>query len=196
MSETTPPLQSSGAAPSRALPQIVLCNDGPVTLAKPAENTSLTFETFALPPVPQSVTDWCALVGQRFWADRSRCLGIMLLLNVKLLQWSTAIPAQRCSPTASCWSAALADFPDFPPGNVLAGSFQTRVLNSGEEPIDCPPPSQGLHFVQRLGPDVKPQPIWSFVRAGDQTIAVDGCDVIFDDWSAALDQAMPRLTIL
>lgn len=196
MSESTTPLQSSGAAPSRALPQIVLCNDGSITMAKPAENTPFNFKPFSLPPVPQSVTDWSALVAQRFWTDRGRCLGILLLLNVKSLQWSTAIPAQRCSPTASCWSAALADFPDFPPDTVLAGSFQTRVLSSGEEPIDCPPPSQGLHFVQSVRPDLKPQAIWSFVRVGDQTVAVDGCDVIFDDWSAALDQAMARLTIL
>jgi hypothetical protein len=196
MSEILSPPPEGGRALPRALPQLYLDNNGPVTVAHPAVGSTLRFEPFNLPLMPQSMTDWCAQAAQRFWRQRQRCLGIVLLLNVRTREWTAAIPSQRCSKSASCWSAALADFPSFPPETILAGSFQTRLLGGGEEPADCPPPHDGIHLVQQAGPEPIPQPVWCLARAGGRTFDVKPHDVLFDDIDAALQQAAPRLTVL
>jgi hypothetical protein len=165
-------------------------------MAHPPVDASAGFEPFSLPQISQSLTDWCAFTTMRFWHDHQRALALLLLLDLPSRQWAAAIPAQHCSKHASCWSAAKADFPQFPPNSVLAGSYQSRILCSGEEPSDCPPPHDGLHFVQMLDSHSQAQVIWSFIRAQNQTRSVDGSSVILDDWAAAIDQAMPRLTLL
>jgi hypothetical protein len=195
MSEVPSP-PSGGAAISRALPQFTLDRDGRSTLARPAPGSTLDFPPFKLSAVPRSLADWCSHAAQRFWAERGRCLGIVLLFDVQTREWSVAIPAQRCGKTASCWSAARADFPAFPPHAVLGGSFQTRVLAGGEEPSDCPPPHDGIHLVQRAGPEPSPQPVWCLARRGGRTFTVEPEDVLFDDVELALHQATPRLTLL
>lgn len=117
------------------------------------------------------------------------------MLDRETRQWSSAIPAQRCAKDAACWSASRADFPDFPSAALLAGSFQTRVLADGEQPADCPPPHDGLHFVLVAGRHGAPPTIWSFIRAAGITRHVPAADLIVNDLDAAIDQALPQLTL-
>jgi hypothetical protein len=197
MSETLSQSPTGDGLPiPRALPQLTLDNEGPTTVAHPHRGSTLTFVPFDLPLLPQNLTDWCAQVAQRFWIQRRRCLGLVLLLDVRTHEWTAAIPAQRCAKSASCWSAALADFTSFPPETVLGGSFQTRVLSRGEEPADCPPPHDGIHLVQRAGPEPSPHSVWCLARAGGSTFTVEPRDVLFDDVAVALEQAAPRLAVL
>jgi hypothetical protein len=105
-----------------------------------------------------------------------------------------AVPSQRCSRDAACWSAVREDFPGIVPHRRIGGSFQSRVLASGEEVADAVPPVPGVHFVQLLEKDTPS--IWCFIRTDDQTHHVRPQDVIVDDWDAALIEFAPRLQLL
>lgn len=202
MSHVEHNIASGGADAARALPQLRLADNGAVVSVLPSaptgagdERTAPLFNPFGLPQVPKSLTDHLALLGERFHARHGRCVAAVLLLDVASRQWSWAIPAQRCARDAACWSASRADFPAFPPTALLAGSFQTRVLAEGEQPADCPPPHDGLHFVLVAGQRGEPPAIWSFVRAAGRTRHVPAADLIVDDLDAAIAQALPRLTL-
>jgi hypothetical protein len=196
-----------GGDAARALPQIQLVDDGrtmrvlpPVRAAGADDDDAAapapSFAPFDFPRVPKTMTDFLALLGDRFRARHGRCVAAVLLLDAATRQWSSAIPAQRCARDAACWSASRADFPTFPRGALLAGSFQTRVLSAGESPADCPPPHDGLHFVLLLGrPGGDPPTIWCFVRAGGATRRVAAADVVVDDLDATIREALPRLTL-
>jgi hypothetical protein len=193
----------------RALPQVRLADDRDViTVLPPATMAGGdAFTPFGLPQVPRSLTDWLAHLDERFHREHHRCVAAVLLLHPARASWAMAVPAQRCGREAACWSASVADFPWYPPGAVLAGSFQTRVLAPGEAPGDCPPPHDGCHFVlvlpHRAGgataasvPGAPTAGIWCFVRAGGVTRLVPADDVLYDDWRATIEQAMPRLRLV
>lgn len=180
----------------RSLPIVRLSDDGEHVVVLPqGDFDGPGDQPLHLPPVPKSLTDWVALLGERFRRVHRRCVATVLLLDVRTAGWSAAVPAQRCGRTAACWSAARVDFPHFPPDAVVAGSFQTRVLSPGEDPGDCPPPHDGLHFVHVLAGDGESQTIHSYFRAGGDTRPVPAADVIFDDLEAVIEQALPRLTL-
>ncbi len=181
-----------------ALPQARLSDDGPTILVLPPQcpgSAVPMFEPFGLPQLPKSLTDWLAILGERFRARHGRSIAAVLLLDTDCKQWSMVVPAQRCDRDASCWSASRKDFPDFPRNTLLAGSFQSRLLSSGEEPADCPPPHDGLHLVSIVGRKDEPPTVWCFVRAGCRTRLVRAVDLIADDWENVIVQALPRITL-
>src|SRR4051794_1431908 len=210
MSDTSDPAAPSPADPppppptptsSRALPQVRLVEDGDAVCVQLAGGAVVAgFRPFGLPPVPQSLTDWTAIFCERFWAERRRCVAMVLMLDLKTRGWAMALPAQRCGRDAACWSTLRADFPQFPETAVLCGAFQSRVLAAGEDPADAVPPVAGLHFVLSLPGTAEAQPgrVYCFVRtdaAAGSTRLVPADDVILDDWATALEQALPRLTM-
>jgi hypothetical protein len=189
------PIESS-IRPSRALPQVRLLDqaqDQTVRVLSLREG-DLAFEPFPLPPVPRSVLDWLIVCGERFWRQHRRCIAV-LLLDTKTRQWALAIPAQRCGREAACWSTARGDFPSFPDSTVLCGSFQSRRLSGGDEPIDAVPPSDGVHFVHVIGHPSDPCKAHCFLRCESGTRAVAPPEVLIDDWLLMIEQAMPRLTL-
>lgn len=187
--------------PARALPQVRLVEDEHAVTVHLAEGSvTAGFRPFGLPPIPQSLTDWLAIFSERFWAEQHRCVAAVLLLDIQSCGWAMALPAQRCGRDAACWSTLRSDFPQFPDTAVLCGTFQSRVLAEGEDPADAVPPIPGLHLVLSLPGTVEVQPgrVYCFVRTdavAGSTRLVPAADVIFDDWAAALEQALPRLTM-
>ena len=75
---------------------------------------------------------------------------------------------------------------------LLAGTYQSRVLDGGEEAADAVPPCDGVHLVHVIRPER--QSVWAFVRAGGLTHRVPAGDLLFDDLEAALQACLPRLT--
>jgi hypothetical protein len=195
------PAPGSPEPQPRALPQVRLVEDEHAVRVHLADGSVVAgFRPFGLPAVPQSLTDWTAIFCERFWADRRRCVAMVLMLDLKTRGWAMALPAQRCGRDAACWSTLRADFPQFPDTAVLCGTFQSRVLAAGEDPADAVPPVPGLHFVLSLPGTAEMQPgrVYCFVRTGaaaGSTRLVPADDVILDDWAAALEQALPRLTM-
>lgn len=118
-----------------------------------------------------------------------------LLLDPRSRAWGVAIPAQRCAGDAACGSAARAVFPAFPSNVAVAGSFQSRILSGGESPADA---AAGGRIAPR--DDDRPKgaaPARARVRAGGRAHRSSAADrAIVDDWRAALDQAMPRLSLI
>ena len=207
MSDTADPTPPPPAGPSepqqpsRALPQVRLVEDEHAVRVHLADGTVVAgFRPFGLPAIPQSLCDWCAIFCERFWAERKRCVAMVLMLDVRTRGWAMALPAQRCGRDAACWSTARADYPQFPETAVLCGTFQSRILAPGEDPADAVPPAAGLHFVLSLPgtAEVQPGRVYCFVRtdaAAGSTRLVPAADVILDDWAAALEQALPRVTL-
>ncbi|HEX8911284.1 MAG TPA: hypothetical protein VF796_02915 [Humisphaera sp.] len=189
---------------TRAVPVVRLSDDGEHVVVLDPRADAAGFAAGGvpyLPPVPKSLTDWSALVCDRFRRAHGRCFAVVLLLELDrgrsdgVTPWAAVVPAQRCGRTAACWSVARADLPRFPDRAAVAGSFQTRALSPGEDPADCPPPHDGVHFVHTLAETPGgPQHIHCFLRAGGETRPVRADAVVFDDLAAAIAQARPRIT--
>ena len=177
----------------RALPQVRLIRRNDKVLVAPTgeSNAAPAFEPFALPKLPKCITDHIALFCERIQREHARCVGAVLLMDRKTKEWTIRLPVQRCGRTSSCWSALERDVPELTEDLFLAGSYQLRQLEPGEEPVDAPPPHDGVHFVHVIGP--KTQSIWTFLRAEGQTHRIPADVVIFDDMAAAIEEALPRL---
>src|SRR3954463_7176349 len=111
MSESPTPPPPGSSQPSRGPPQVRLVEDEHAVRVHLADGSvTAGFRPFGLPAVPQSLTDWCAIFCERFWAERRRCVAMVLMLDVQTRGWAMALPAQRCGRDAACWSTARADF--------------------------------------------------------------------------------------
>ncbi len=181
------------------LPQVRLVRRDKDVLVLPAaaaQGGGLTaqsdFEPFPLAQLPKLLTDQLALFCELLHRRHGRCVGALLLLDGRAREWSFRIPAQRCGRTASCWSALARDVHQTSGGVLLAGTYQSRVLDGGEDVADAVPPCDGVHLVHVISP--QRQSIWTFVRAEGVTRRVPAEDVVFDDLEAALQECLPRLT--
>src|ERR1051326_1485978 len=90
-----------------------------------------SFDAFELPQLPRSLSDWLLALCQRFWQQHQRCLSAVLLLDAQSHSWGTAVPMQECSRDSSHWSLRHDDVSCLPDGQLLAGSFQWRILSRG-----------------------------------------------------------------
>lgn len=186
---------NNAASAARALPQIrLLRKDGRALVAPPvsgALSMASAFEPFPLPKIPLSKLSWAGTFCEIAWQRHRRCVGIVLLVNTRTHRWGFGFPARRCSKTAACWSVSRADFPQLGDAVFLGGSFQCRLLASGEEPEDAVPPADGLHIVMVVkGED---REVWGFVRAEDQVRHIPPEDVAIDDWAATFEECRDRL---
>lgn len=181
---------------SPALPQVRLLRNGEDAVVAPLvpENAGAghpSFEPFKMTKLPRVLSDTLALLCDTVHQRHDRCMAIVLLLELGTQCWTFRVPAQRCSRTSSCWSVRRQDVADLPPDAVLAGSFQTRLLETGEEPADAVPLHDGLHLVQVLEPER--HVIWCFLRTQGRTETVPAPLVLFDDVEAWLADCRPRL---
>ena len=178
---------------STALPQVRLIRRDDETLVVPAKlyRDSEAPEPFRLPKVPKVLTDALAIFCEEIHRRHGRCVAVLLLLESKNKEWNFRVPAQRCSRGSSCWSVLRSDVPDVPADALLAGSYQSRVIEPGESPEDAVPPSPGVHFVHAIHPDH--QGIWCFLRDDERTERVPAPHVVFDDMAAWVAEAIPRL---
>jgi hypothetical protein len=208
-----------------ALPQVRLDDAGEFTVVSSADPAALDFDPFPMPQLPGSAAAWAGRILERIWARHRRCAAAVLMLDVVRENgadpaagndghdghdgvpqagvyvgrgWSAALPRQTCGRTAANWSARRSDFPTFPPGAAVAGSFQARVLSRGEELVDVAPPVDGVHLVLLLTPDAteaSPREVACVLRANGVSKLVGPGNLIYDDCEAAIDDALPRLTL-
>jgi hypothetical protein len=178
-------------AGSAGLPQVRLIQRDDETLVVPVRSYAGGDppEPFRLPKVPKVLTDALALFCDSIHVRHQRCVAVLLLLEPGSREWNFRVPAQRCARTASCWSVLRRDVPELPPDALLAGSYQSRILEPGEAPEDAVPPSPGVHFVHSIHADH--QGIWCFLRYEDRTERVPAPVVVFDDMAAWLAECMP-----
>src|SRR5207249_1161278 len=183
-----------------ALPQVRITRSEDATWVSPpaaaattgdVANEALNFSQFPLVKLPKSLSDQLAAFAQQIWITHSRCVGILLLLDPCARSWSFAVPRQRAGANASCWSGLRADALGAEDHHLLAGSFQSRTLEPGEDPADAPPPHDGIHLV--YAPSPQPQRIYTFLRSEGKTLLVPAQDLLFDDLQAALREYLPRL---
>jgi hypothetical protein len=195
MSES--PLSGDPGGGPRALPQVRLVRRDEDVQVLPAPRDDAgpeqEFPPLKLAKLPRSVTDRLALFVELVHRRHNCCVGALLLLDRRSGDWNFRIPAQRCGRTASCWSALARDVPQVSEYDLLAGSFQSRLLASGEDAADAPPPHDGVHFVLRL--EEGGGSILCFIRAQGKTIFVPADQVIYDDLEAALEECLPRLKL-
>ena len=199
---------SDGGRP-RALPRLRLTHredgflvtaDGMAPAIPPGAAVAPAFEPFRLPKMPKSMADQLVLFGDLVWRRHGRCVAVLLLMDPATRRWSFRVPAQRCGPAASCWSASAADVPRRARGGgpLLAGSYQTRLLAGGEAPGHAPPPHDGVHVVHQVGPagGPGPQSVSVFLTAGGRMRPVAAEEVLLDDLEAGLEECLPRLTFM
>jgi hypothetical protein len=115
-------------------------------------------------------------------------------LDSRTHDWITAIPAQRCSRDASCWSTRKEDVDGLPSNQLLAGSFQCRVLSPGDELADSVPHLDGVHMVLQLTPEHNALAV--FLRMGGIVQAALVDRVFVDDWENMLRRVKSRLTLI
>src|SRR5688572_5715091 len=189
-------IEEDGGGGDPALPTVRLTRRADEVLVAPAVSKQAgrkeldRFDPFPLPKLRKMLTDHLALLAELVWQRHRRCFGIVLLLDPRTRDWFYGVPRQRCGKAASCWSTLMRDVPEALPGQLLAGSYQTRCFAEGEEAADAPPPVPGVHLVHAVEPE---HVIHCFLRADDTTQSVPARMVIVDDLEAALQGWMPRL---
>lgn len=154
-----------------------------------------TFEPFVLPRLPESLLQWCTIVGDRVWSRRRRCLAVLLLLCCRSGRWTLRLPAQRCGSDDACWTVATASIPGLPDDVWLGGTFQTRVIAPSEHPADAIPPVPGMHFMQGVGTSRDAGKVWTFIRMEGPARLVEPSRLVVSDWSVTVDEALPRLRL-
>jgi hypothetical protein len=200
-------LQDAVRTAARPLPAVRLVEHGDHWLAVPQGPAAggTPYSPFVLPRVPASLVHWLTVGGARVWGGRRRCVAALLLVGCRTGRWTVRLPRQRCGADAACWTAAADDLPPLPDDARVAGTFQTRLANPGDDLADAVPPVHGVHLVQGVGAGYGiaaggPAKVWTFVRAGgggggDWPRAVGPDRVIADDWAEAVDEAMPHLRL-
>ncbi len=152
------------------------------------------FDPFEMPQIPRSLADWLLSLCQHFWNQHRRCLAAVLLLDSQTHGWGTAIPTQRCSRDASCWSTRRENVDGLLPTHLLAGSFQCRIISPGEELADAVPPVDGVHLVLQLTP--QKNVLAMFIRMNGIVQAASADRVFLDDWENMLRRVESRLTLI
>lgn len=190
----------SAVSSPRPLEHVRLFLQEGVPHVTPPQSATTPLAPIPLPPVPRSLADWLAAFGQSFLHRHRRCVAALLLLDCSSGLWAMTIPTQRASRDSSCWQVAGSDRPCLPPGFVVAGSFQTRLLCPGESMADAVPPVDGVHLVQdqhiqqnQPGEQFR---IGCFLGVGGIVRPVSCEQVLLDDMALTLEEVMARVTLV
>lgn len=167
--------------------------DDAIMVMPPTAGTAA--DPFHLPLIARTMTDFISSTCEHIWQVNGRCMGAMLLFDVVSRHWSFHVPNQRAGRGASSWVASPEDLAGLPESAVIAGTFQSRVLEPNESPVDAVPPAfAGIHMVQVI--DGKRRTVWCFATIRGVTKRVDASDVILDELSLVLRECDRRLDLV
>jgi hypothetical protein len=176
----------------RRLPHIRLVRRNNVLSALPLTPGNMReVGVVPLPKVPISLVHWLTALGQLFWSEHQKCLGLLLMLDLEYRRWTWLIPTQTCTSRGVQWKTKLSDMIDQPPHLLIAGSFQTTAAGGVFDAHALVPAFDGLHLVQQV--DQQEGGAWSFIHCDTESALVDPLSILGDDLRDTLHRYIDRL---
>ncbi len=177
----------------RQLPRIRIVHRKSALAAVPLARGTRATNAVALPKLPLSLVYWMTGLGQLFWIEHRRCIGLLLMLDLEYRRWTCLIPTQNCTPQAVQWKTTSEDLVDQPSHLFIAGSFQTTSISGMYDAHALVPAFDGLHLIQQV--DREDGGAWSFIHSDGEPALADPSSVLGDDLSDTLRRYTHRLKL-
>jgi hypothetical protein len=169
--------------------------DGAI-LCMPRDRRRRRPQPLLLPRLPLSLIGWCEAITERFWREQHVCLAVALLVDPRSRRWSTFIPSQTSTRTASRWQIVEEDYAHLHPRISLAGSYQLIRRKGILQASRAVPSFDGIHVVRQPAAGGRACRTWIFVRLdGNEAMLADPAATVIDDQDAVLRESLGRIRI-